>query len=88
MGVNSNGSFSNQTQANTEGRDNVVGSTYLMDPRDPVYNADGSYNNYIGGHDGVFGFPNPVQVLKETNAHYANTNVITNGFLEFSFLQI
>lgn len=87
MGVNLNGSFSKQNQANTEGRDNLVGSTYLMDPRDPVYNADGSYHDYIGGHDGVFGFPNPVQVLKETNANYTNTNVITNGFLEFSFLR-
>jgi TonB-linked SusC/RagA family outer membrane protein len=87
MGVNLNGSFSKQNQANTEGRDNLVGSTYLMDPRDPVYNADGSYHDYIGGHDGVFGFPNPVQVLKETNSNYTNTNVITNGFLEFSFLR-
>src|SRR5699024_1165566 len=41
----------------------------------------------IGGHDGSFGWGNPVQRLKESNAHYANTNVITNGFLEFSFLQ-
>jgi len=87
MGVNLNGSFSTQTQASTEGRGDVVGSTYLMDPRDPVYNADGSYNNYIGGHDGVFGFANPVQLLKEANTHYANTNVITNAFLEFSFLR-
>ncbi|MEP7143466.1 MAG: TonB-dependent receptor [Ferruginibacter sp.] len=87
MGLNLNGSFSNQNQANTEGRDNLVGSTYLMDPRDPVYNPDGSYNNYIGGHDGVFGFPNPVQVLKEANSNYTNTNIITNGFLEFSFLR-
>ncbi|MEO8415218.1 MAG: TonB-dependent receptor [Ginsengibacter sp.] len=87
MGINLNGSHSNQTQANTEGRDNLVGSTLIMDPRDPVYNADGTYNAYIGGHDGVFGFPNPVQVLKESNSHYTGTNVLTNGFLEFSFLR-
>lgn len=87
MGVNLNGSYSNQTQASTEGRDNLVGSTYLMDPRDPVYNSDGSYNNFIGGHDGTLGFANPVQALKEANAHYTNTNVITNAFLEFSFLK-
>ncbi|MEO5888821.1 MAG: TonB-dependent receptor [Ferruginibacter sp.] len=87
MGLNLNGSYSTQNQANTEGRDALVGSTYLMDPRDPVYNADGSYNNYIGGHDGAFGWANPVQVLKETNTNYTNSNVITNAFLEFSFLR-
>jgi len=87
MGLNLNGSFSDQNQANTEGRDNLVGSTLLMDPRAPVYNADGTFNSYIGGHDGIFGFPNPVQVLKETNSNYTNTNIITSGFLEFSFLR-
>ncbi|WP_146186664.1 SusC/RagA family TonB-linked outer membrane protein [Pedobacter sp. HMWF019] len=44
---------------------NVVDQALLMDPREPVYNADGSYNNYIGGHDNIFGFPNPVQRLNE-----------------------
>ena len=58
-----------------------------MDPRAPVYNADGSYNNYIGGHDGVFGFYNPVQILKEAAKNYTNTNVIANAFLEFTFLK-
>ncbi len=87
MGLNLNGSFSDQNQANTEGRDNLVGSTLLMDPREPVYNADGTFNGYIGGHDGIFGFPNPVMVLKKTNSNYTNTNITTNGFLEFSFLR-
>lgn len=88
VGLNLNGSYSDQNQAtNAQGRDGVIGSTLLMDPRDPVYKADGSYNAYIGGHDGSFGFPNPVQVLRETNAHYTNTNIITNGFFELAFLK-
>ena len=88
FGLNLNGSFSDRNEnTNSQGRDGLVGSTLIMDPRDLVYNADGSYDSYIGGHDGAFGFPNPVQFLKETNAKYTNTNVITNGFMEFSFLR-
>ncbi len=88
IGLNFNGSYADQTQITDEqGRAGLIGSTLLMDPRDPVYNPDGSYNSYIGGHDGSFGWGNPVQRLKESNAHFTNTNVITNGFLEFSFLK-
>lgn len=88
MGLNLDGSYSTQKQANaTEGRSQIVGASLIMDPREPVYNADGSYNNYIGGHDGVFGFYNPVQMLREAPRRYANTNVIANAFLEFTFLK-
>ncbi|MBS1662810.1 MAG: TonB-dependent receptor [Bacteroidetes bacterium] len=88
IGFNVNGSYSDQNQSNnTLGRDGLVGSSLLMDPRDPVYNPDGSYDSYIGGHDGSFGWANPVQVLKETNARTTNTNIITNGFFELSFLR-
>lgn len=88
MGVNVDGSYSTQPQANaTEGRAEIVGASLIMDPREPVYNDDGTYNNYIGGHDGVFGFYNPVQMLKEAAKKYTNTNLIANGFLEFTFLK-
>lgn len=88
MGVNVDGSYSTQPQANaTEGRDQIVGAALIMDPREPVYNSDGTYNNYIGGHDGVFGFYNPVQMLKEAAKNYTNTNLVANAFLEFTFLK-
>jgi TonB-linked SusC/RagA family outer membrane protein len=88
IGLNLSGSFADQNQSNnTQGRDGLIGSTLLMDPRDPVYNPDGSYFSYIGGHDGSFGYANPVQVLNETNARYTNTNIITNSFVELSFLR-
>ncbi len=87
MGLNINGSYSVQNTANTEGRDNTLGSTLLMDPRDPIYNADGSYNNYIGGQNGIFGFPNPVQSLKESLRRRGISDVLSNVFLEFTFLK-
>lgn len=71
----------------TEGRSNLVGSTLLADPRDPVYNDDGSFNQYIGGHDGVFGFPNPVQVLKEVVRKKNIGDIMSNGYIELSFLK-
>jgi TonB-linked SusC/RagA family outer membrane protein len=88
MGLDINGSYYTQPRANaTEGRDQIVGASLIMDPREPVYNEDGTYNSYIGGSDGIFGFPNPVQMLKEAAKHYANTDVIANAFLEFTFLK-
>lgn len=87
MGLNINGSYSRQNVANTEGRAALVGSTLLMDPREPIYNADGSYNSYIGGVEGVFGFPNPVQYLNEIKRNREISDVLSNGFLEFSFLK-
>ena len=87
IGLNINGSYSKQNIANTEGRANLVGSTLLMDPRDPIFKGDGSYNSYIGGHDGIFGFPNPVQSLNEITRNREIGDVLSNGFLEFSFLK-
>lgn len=87
MGMNLNGAYSTQNPLSTEGRAAIVGSTLLMDPREPVYNPDGSYNAYIGGHDGVFGFPNPVMLLNEMTSTRAITSVLSNAYLEFSFLK-
>jgi TonB-linked SusC/RagA family outer membrane protein len=87
MGLNLNGSFSKQNMFITEGRDNIVGAALLMDPREPVYNEDGSFNSYVGGVDGVFGFPNPVQMLKEVQRNREIGDLIGSGHLEFSFLK-
>lgn len=87
LGFNLNGTYSKQRVASTNGRDAIVGSSLIMDPRDPIYNDDGTYDNYIGGHDGVFGFPNPVQTLTEINKHREIGDILANGYLEFSFLK-
>lgn len=87
MGLNVNGSYSKQNLASTEGRDAVVGTALLIDPRYPIYNEDGTYNSYIGGHDGVFGWWNPVQYLNEVTDKQDIGDLLSNGFLEFSFLK-
>lgn len=88
MGLKVNGSYATNNLANaTEGRDNIVGSSLIMDPRAPVFNEDGSYNAYIGGHDGIFGFPNPVQSLKQISTRQETGQLLSNGFVEISFLR-
>jgi TonB-linked SusC/RagA family outer membrane protein len=87
MGFNISGSYSTENPLATSGRGAIVGSTLLLDPRAPVYNPDGTYNSYIGGHDGVFGFPNPVMLLNEITSLREVTDVLSNAYLEFSFLK-
>ncbi len=87
MELNLNGSYSKQNVTSSEGRAELVGSTLLMDPREPVYKEDGSYNSYIGGHDGIFGFPNPVQSLNQIMRLREIGDLLSNGFLEISFLK-
>jgi TonB-linked SusC/RagA family outer membrane protein len=87
MGWNLNGTYSKQRVAHVDGRSALVGGSLIMDPREPVYNEDGTYNSYIGGHDGVFGFPNPVQSLNEINRNRGIGDLLSNGFLEVSFLK-
>ena len=57
----------------------IINTALLMDPRDPVYNEDGSYNAYIGGRDGVFGYPNPVQRLNEEVNYSSEGVLLSNG---------
>lgn len=88
VGLNVNGSFAtNKLGPGTEGRGDLVGSALLMDPREPVYNEDGTYNSYIGGHDGTFGWGNPVQNLKEIISKEQKGQLLSNGFVELSFLR-
>lgn len=88
MGLHIAGSYAKiNWDFGTEGRGSAVGIALLADPREPVYNEDGSYNNYIGGHDGIFGFPNPVQNFKEVLRRKEIGDVLSNGFVEISFLK-
>ncbi|WP_158795834.1 TonB-dependent receptor [Pedobacter sp. L105] len=66
---------------------NIVDQALLMDPREPVYNADGSYNTYIGGHDNIFGFPNPVQRLNEEQHRQYITNLTANAYADVKILK-
>jgi TonB-linked SusC/RagA family outer membrane protein len=88
MGLKVNGSFATNNLAQaTEGRDNIVGSSLIADPRDPIYNDDGSYHAYIGGHDAVFGFPNPVMALTDIQTKQEVGQLLTNAFAEITFLR-
>ena len=86
VGWNISGSRSIENFANFNGRDGVLGLALQADPREPVFNEDGTWNSYLGGHDGIMGNPNPVQMLKEQqHVQYIN-RVVSNGFVEISFL--
>ena len=61
---------------------NIVDQALMMDPREPVYNADGSYNSYVGGHDNIFGFPNPVQRLNQELHRQYKGSLMANGYIE------
>ncbi|MFA6084026.1 SusC/RagA family TonB-linked outer membrane protein [Mucilaginibacter sp.] len=61
---------------------NIVDQALLMDPREPVYNEDGSFNNYIGGHDNIFGFPNPVQRLTQELHKQYKSNLTANAYID------
>lgn len=63
-------------------RNNIIDQALLMDPREPVYKADGSFNNYIGGQGKIFGFPNPVQRLWEELHQQYKTNLTANSYIE------
>jgi TonB-linked SusC/RagA family outer membrane protein len=86
LGWNLAASRSNERFVDSEGRGAIVGQALLMDPREPVYNEDGSYNDYIGNHDGIFGWGNPVQQLNEIDNMQHINRVLSNGYVEITFL--
>lgn len=88
VGLNLAGSYGELNWINgTAGRGDAVGIALLADPREPVYNKDGSFNEYIGGQSGVFGWPNPVQNLLQVTKRTFLGDGLTNGFIEISFLR-
>lgn len=87
VGLNINGTYTRQNLANTDGRSALVGGALLMDPRATPYNPDGSLIPYINGFDGVFGFPNPLYVLENVYRKRNISDLLTNGFIEVSFLR-
>ncbi|AXE20937.1 TonB-dependent receptor [Runella rosea] len=87
VGMNVNGSYTKQNLANTDGRSALVGGALLMDPREPIYNDDGTMRPYIGGVDGAFGFPNPVFVLNNVIRRRNIGDVLANGFAEIAILK-
>ncbi|RYE16953.1 MAG: SusC/RagA family TonB-linked outer membrane protein, partial [Sphingobacteriales bacterium] len=63
---------------------NIVDQALMMDPREPVYNDDGTFNNYIGGKrpGTIFGFPNPVQRLMQEQHKQFISNLTANAYID------
>ncbi len=82
VGVNMAGSYSRSSLANTDGRSNTVGGALIMDPRFPAYDATGELIPYYNGTDGVFGFPNPLFVLKNLKRNRNIADVLASAYAE------
>lgn len=86
-GLNLAVSHTRQRVATTDGRDALVGSALIMDPREPVYDEDGTMRPYIGGKDGVFAWANPVFVLHNVSRTRNTTDIVANGYAELTILK-
>ncbi|MGI8636426.1 MAG: SusC/RagA family TonB-linked outer membrane protein, partial [Segetibacter sp.] len=87
MGWNTAATYSRQNLTNTDGRNAIVGSTLIMDPREPMYDSTGAMRPYIGGVDGVFGYPNPVYLLNHVTNKRNIADILSNGFIEMALIK-
>lgn len=84
LGFNVSGSYAKSNVANTNGRDAIVGSSLLIDPREPMYDENGNIRPYIGGKDGVFAYPNPVFALQNILRRRGIADMLSNGYAELN----
>ena len=84
MGMNVAGSYSKSSLANTDGRSNVVGLTLISDPRYPAYDEKGELIPYYNGVGDIFGFPNPLYMLKNIKRNRNIADILANGHVEFN----
>ncbi|WP_221392234.1 TonB-dependent receptor [Dyadobacter sp. NIV53] len=83
MGMNIAGSYSKSNLAQTDGRNAIVGLTLISDPRYPAYDEKGELIPYYNGVGDIFGFPNPLFVLKNFKRNRNIADVLANGYVEF-----
>ncbi|WP_439558787.1 SusC/RagA family TonB-linked outer membrane protein [Dyadobacter sp.] len=86
MGVNIAGSYSRSSLASTDGRNAQVGLTLIADPRYPAYDEKGDLIPFYNGVGDVFGFPNPLYMLKNINRDRNIADVLSNGYIELNIL--
>ncbi|MHA4740224.1 SusC/RagA family TonB-linked outer membrane protein [Dyadobacter sp. MSC1_007] len=84
MGVNIAGSYSRSSLAATDGRNAQVGLTLIADPRYPAYDEKGELIPYYNGVGDIFGFPNPLYMLKNINRNRNIADITSNGFIELN----
>lgn len=92
VGLNIAGSRSNERYIPEGSRDQILGLALWADPREPVYNSDGTFNSYLGGGkngagDLIFGSANPVQILQEVKNTRNINRLLSNAFVEIELLK-
>lgn len=68
---------------NGEGREGFFG---IASPIEPIYKADGSYNEFIQS-PGTFGLPNPVMFLNEVVNRSKSTRILFNTYGEYEIIK-
>ncbi|WP_310589757.1 SusC/RagA family TonB-linked outer membrane protein [Dyadobacter luticola] len=86
MGMNIAGSYSRSSLASTDGRNAQVGLTLIADPRYPAYDEKGELIPYYNGVGDIFGFPNPLYMLKNIKRNRNIADVLSNGYVELKIL--
>ncbi|WP_229216411.1 TonB-dependent receptor [Dyadobacter sp. 3J3] len=84
MGFNVAGSYSRSNLANTDGRSNLVGLTLISDPRYPAYDEKGELIPYYNGVGDIFGFPNPLYMLKNIKRNRNIADITSNAHIEIN----
>ncbi|QRR00453.1 SusC/RagA family TonB-linked outer membrane protein [Dyadobacter sandarakinus] len=87
VGLNLAGSYSKSRVANTDGRSQVVGLALISDPRYSPYDEKGELIPYYNGVGDVFGFPNPLYMLKNINRTRNIADVLASGYVEVRLLE-
>ncbi|NIJ54138.1 SusC/RagA family TonB-linked outer membrane protein [Dyadobacter arcticus] len=86
MGLNMAGSYSRSSLSSTDGRNAQVGLTLISDPRYPAYDEKGDLIPYYNGVGDIFGFPNPLYLLKNVKRNRNIADVISSGYIEIKIL--
>src|SRR5680860_136436 len=91
VGMNLSGSKTNERIIGAGTRHTPVGLALWVDPREPVYDEDGSFNAYLGDKDTpgdlIFNSANPVQILHEQKTTLNTTRLVANSYADFKFLK-
>lgn len=91
IGMNASANHTNERLIGEGNRHTPVGLSLWVDPREPVYEEDGSFNAYLGDKDTpgdlIFNSANPVQILHEQKTTRVSNRVMANSYAEFKFLE-
>lgn len=84
IGMNIAGSYSRSSLSSTDGRNAQVGLTLISDPRYPAYDEKGDLIPYYNGVGDIFGFPNPLYMLKNIKRNRNIADVLASGYVELN----